>query len=293
MNKIPFYLLYAWAWIHAILPLRVLYFLSDVLYLFVFYVVGYRRKLTGKNLQQAFPDLSARELLRLEKRFYRHFCDTIVETIKLLHISDEEMKLRMKFNSISILQDIIDKGGSFLLMLGHYGNWEWITSVNLWLKVGHGFVPGQVYRPLKSKTFDRFFLQLRARFQTIGFPKNKIMREIIQIKQKKGHFGIGFITDQKPSANNMHYWTTFLNQETAVLTGPERLAKQADAALIYMDIRKIKRGYYETDIQLISDQPTTCIEFELTERYIRLMETTILRDPANWLWTHNRWKFKR
>lgn len=290
-NKIIYNIIYGFAYIHAILPLRVLYVLSDILWPLMYYIVRYRRKLVRKNLNASFPEKTPTEIIRIEKQFYRHFCSYIVETIKIFHISDQEMQRRMKFTNMELLHPYIKEGHSFIVMLGHYGNWEWITSFGLSLP--QNLFVSQVYRKLKNKPFDRLMLKLRTRFGTINIEKNDTLRTIVKLMRSDKQAVIGFISDQKASRNNIHYWTTFLNQDTSVLTGAERIARQTGFLVAYMDVKRIKRGYYEAEMKLISDNPKSTEENEITEKYIRMMEQTIMRDPAYWLWTHNRWKFKR
>ncbi len=292
MSKILYYFIYAFGWIHAVFPLKFLYFLSDMLYFPVYYLVRYRRKMVRRNLTNAFPDKSKKEILKIEKAFYHHFCDYIFETIKMLHISDEEMKRRFVFKNIELIRECLNKKQSCLLLLGHYGNWEWVTSIMLWVE-NPDTVIGEIYRPLKNKAFDAFFHKLRSRFHSVGIAKNDTLREIVKIRRTGKTMLLGFISDQKPSIRNIHYWTPFLNQETAVLTGAERIAGQIGAMVTYLDVVQVKRGYYEAEIRLVADNPAETAEFEITERYIRMMETTILRNPSGWLWTHNRWKHKK
>ncbi|GHU91051.1 acetyltransferase [Bacteroidia bacterium] len=245
-----------------------------------------------RNLEGSFPDKTVKEIIVIEKQFYRHFCDYFFETIKLLHISDEEMKRRFVFRGMTLMEEKMKKGNSCIMMLGHYGNWEWVTSITLWSDDPDARF-AQIYRPLKNKAFDRFFIDLRKRFHSIGFAKNDTLREIVKFRRDGKKLVVGFISDQKPSLNNIHYWTRFLNRDTAILTGAERIAKQTGFIVGYLDVRRLRRGYYEVDVKLISDDPCSTAEFEITERYARMMEATILRDPARWLWTHNRWKHKR
>jgi KDO2-lipid IV(A) lauroyltransferase len=245
-----------------------------------------------RNLENSFPDKTIKEIIGIEKRFYHHFCDYFFETIKLLHISDEEMKRRFVFKDMAIVEEKMKEGNSCIMMLGHYGNWEWITSITLWSNDPDAHF-AQIYRPLRNKAFDRFFIDLRKRFHSTGFTKNDTLREIVKFRRDEKKLVVGFISDQKPSWNNIHYWTRFLNQDTAILTGAERIAKQTGFIVGYLDVRRLRRGYYEVEVKLISDDPGSTAEFEITERYARMMEDTILRDPTCWLWTHNRWKHKR
>ncbi|NDV69615.1 lysophospholipid acyltransferase family protein [Dysgonomonas sp. 25] len=292
MNKVVYYIFYIWMFLHALLPLGVLYILSDVLYLLVYKTIGYRLKVVRLNLKNAFPEKSEEERRKIEKDFYHHFCDYFVETIKLFHISDKEMQKRMRFENMEQVERISQAGNSILMFLGHYGNWEWVPSINLCKENGKMRL-GQIYRPLKNKAFDDLFLKLRSRFGSFGIAKNNTLREIIRLKKENIQTMIGFMSDQTPSLNNIHYWTNFMNQDTPVYTGVERIAKKTGFAVAYLDVQKVKRGYYTASVRLISDNPQAEPENAITERYIREMEKTIMRNPAYWLWTHKRWKWTR
>lgn len=292
MNKILYGIVYSWMFLHALLPFRLLYILSDILYFWVYKVVGYRVKVVRTNLSNSFPEKTKKELRTIEKEFYHHFCDYFVETIKLLHISDEEMQKRMKFENIELVKDLMKDGNSAMMFLGHYCNWEWIPSINLHFK-GEEKTLGQIYKPLKNKAMDDIFLKIRSRFGSLGISRYETLRVIVRLRGQKKQTLIGFMADQLPSINNIHYWTTFLNQESAIFTGVERIAKQTGFAVVYLDMQKEKRGYYKATVRLITDKPKEEPEFSITETYIRAMEKTILRNPAYWLWTHKRWKRKR
>lgn len=295
MNKIVYYItyypLYIWMLLHALLPLRLLYVLSDILYVLVYKIIGYRQKVVHLNLKNSFPEKTEKELKLLEREFYHHFCDYFVETIKLLHISDAEMQKRMQFDDIDIVKNLMKDGNSCLMFLGHYANWEWVPSINLLFN--NGELLGQIYKPLKNRAIDDLFLRLRSRFGSIGIAKNDTLRKIITFKRNNQRILIGFMADQSPSVNNIHYWTNFLNQDTPVFVGVERIAKQTGFSVTYLDMQKVKRGHYKGTVRLISDSPAEEPEFAITERYVRAMEKTILRNPAYWLWTHKRWKKTR
>lgn len=291
MHKIGYNLIYSILYIHALLPLKALYVLSDILYFWVYKVVGYRLKVARENLKTSFPEKSEKELKNIERRFYRHFCDYFVETIKLLHISNKEIQERFVFKDMEIVHNLMQEGKSGIMYLGHYGNWEWVPSINLLFD--DESLLGQIYRPLKNKIFDDIFLKIRSRFGSVGIPKNDTLRAIINYKRQGEKILIGFMSDQTPSWGNIHYWTDFLNHETGVYTGVERIAKKTDFFVTYLDIVKEGRGRYTAHVKLITYNPKSEPEFAITEKYIREMEKTILRDPAYWLWTHKRWKHKR
>jgi len=286
-------ILYSFVRLCAFLPLKVLFLLSDVLlYPLIYYVVRYRLKVVRMNLINSFPDKTKVELREIERRFYRHFCDSFQETIKVLGMSEEEAKKRMVFRNPEMLKDYIQHGQGILLVLGHYGNWEYQPFLFLSMNVSNsqGF---NIYRPLKNKAFDDLYLKIRTHFGGSAISKTETYRTIIRLR-KEGIAGIfGLVSDQSPSPANLHYWTTFLNQDTAILMGPERMAKQTGFTVIYADVEKTARGCYQTTFKLISDNPKDSPEFEITEKYARMMEETILREPSYWLWTHKRWKHKR
>ncbi|BEG63062.1 lysophospholipid acyltransferase family protein [Coprobacter fastidiosus] len=258
----------------------------------MFYIVRYRRKLVYQNMKDSFPEKSEKEIRRMEKAFYHHFCDYIVETIKLLHISDKETRKRVKFHNTEALQEIVDNGGSCLMLLGHYGNWEFVPSVTLWMRKG-SVIFAQIYRPLKNKWFDRFFLKLRGRYHSECIAKQDTLRSILRYKSSGRPSITGFMADQTPSPANIHHWVNFLNHDTPVFTGVEKIAHKVGFSVFYFDVEKIKRGYYSVTIREISKNPKETEEFEITNKYMEMMETTILRAPEYWLWTHNRWKHKR
>ena len=291
-ENILYFPLYFYFWLHALLPLKILYILSDILFFPMFYIVRYRRKLVYQNMKDSFPEKSEKEIRRMEKAFYHHFCDYIVETIKLLHISDKETRKRVKFHNTEALQEIVDNGGSCLMLLGHYGNWEFVPSVTLWLRKGSVII-AQIYRPLKNKWFDRFFLKLRGRYHSECIAKQDTLRSILRYKSSGRPSITGFMADQTPSPANIHHWVNFLNHDTPVFTGVEKIAHKVGFSVFYFDVEKIKRGYYSVTIREISKNPKETEEFEITNKYMEMMETTILRAPEYWLWTHNRWKHKR
>ncbi|MDR1743317.1 MAG: lysophospholipid acyltransferase family protein [Dysgonamonadaceae bacterium] len=284
-------LLFGISYLHALLPLKALYVLSDILYFFVYHVVRYRRKIVRKNLVNAFPDLSEKEIKAIEKQYYRHLGDYYVETIKILHISDEEMKKRMVFENPEIINQLTKDGRWCFLALGHYANWEWVPSIGLHTPVG--LETAQIYKKLKNKSFDRLFFKIRSRFHPLSIEKNDTLRTIIREKEEGKTMIVGFVADQRPQRKSIHYWTHFLHQDTPVQTGMERIARKMGFSMAYLDIKKVKRGYYRAQIVALTPNASQEPEFALTEQYMRHFEQSILRDPACYLWSHNRWKFKR
>lgn len=290
-TKIGYILLYSWVKVHALLPMWGLYILSDILYVLVYKIARYRRKVVRQNMKNAFPEKSKKELLLLEKKFYHHFTDYVVETIKLAHISLEELQRRAFLRNPEVVDRLMDEGHTcFILLMAHYGNWEWFTGSSSRFEDSRIY---QIYRPLMNKAFDRLFINLRTNFGSHGIKKNDTIRDIVRLVQNKTRSVVIFLADQTPSKANLHYWTEFLNQDTPFFTGAERIARKFDLPVIFLDTKKVKRGYYTVDMELITRNPKSTPEFQITEQYARMVEKCILRNPAYWLWTHKRWKHKR
>lgn len=288
MKKILYYIVYALIYVLSLLPFWALFVISDGLYLLAYYVIRYRRHIVRKNLTESFPEKSEEEIIRIERGFYQWFCDYLVESIKMMTISREEMLRRCVFKGTERVNEIVERGQSVGLYLGHYCNWEWITSMPLSLTPKAHC--GEIYHVLENQDFDRLFKHMRERFGSECIPMAETLRVMTKYKQQGQPVVIGYIADQVPFWNNIHYWTDFLNHDTPVLTGTEKILKRLGHAVFYVDIRRIRRGYYEAELILITDDPKSTAEFELTEKYSRMLEKTIQRQPEFWLWSHNRWK---
>jgi KDO2-lipid IV(A) lauroyltransferase len=271
--------------------MRVHYVLSDLLYLIIYRLAHYRIRVVRKNLQESFPDKSDEELRYIERDFYHWFCDYLAETVKLLTISEKQLRRRMVFKGTDVVNQVVSEGQSCAVYLGHYCNWEWITSLPLW--VTPEAQCGQLYHALENPSFDRLFLQLRQRMGAVCIPVAETMRRLVKYRQAGRPVVIGYIGDQVPFWNNIHHWCQFLNHDTPVFTGTERIARQAGHAVFYLNVRRVRRGYYEAEFQLVTREPAQKAEFELTNDYFRRLEASIQRDPACYLWSHNRWKRTR
>ena len=273
------------------LPMRALYWVSDFLYLIIYRLAKYRVKVVRRNLRASFPEKSEAERLEIERQFYHHFADYIVETIKLAHISEKELQRRAYVQNPELVDQLIAKGHStFVVFMGHYGNWEWYSGSSSRFE---DCKIHQIYRPLNNRAVDRLFLYLRTRFNSYCIKKNDTIRDIIRVKQSGERSVVIFLADQTPSRANLHYWTNFLSQDTAILTGPERIARKLDLPVVFLDVRKLDRGHYTLRLELITEHPRETAENEITEEYARRLERMIQRDPAYWLWTHKRWKYQR
>lgn len=276
----------------ARLPFRILYCISDFIYFVLFYVVGYRRKIAMKNIADSFPEKSQKECKAILRKFYRNFADYFVETIKLAHISDGEMKRRMEFIGIEEIDKAFDEGRSIALYFSHCGNWEWAPSITLWSKhkPSDKLVFAQVYRPLKNHWFDQYFLHLRSRFGSVSFDKKMVFRDLVKLKRDNIQSITGFMSDQKPSHGDAGHIMMFLNHPTAIITGTEMLARRLNLAVYYWDVDKPSRGHYRLTVRHITSKPDEMPMFSITDIYGHMLEETIRRDPSIWLWTHKRWK---
>ena len=285
--KFVYHILFFLLYLLSLLPMRLLYLLSDCLFFPLFHIVKYRRKVVEKQLDECFPEKSMQERRAIERQFYHFFCDYLVEVIKLFSISKKEMMRRMKLVGIEqVREELKDKKFCFLY-LGHYCNWEYIASLSYWLPEIHC---GQIYHRIYNQAFDELFLKLRGQFGGESILMKDTLRRILTLRNQEKKVMIGFIADQLPKWENMHHWTTFLNHDTSFFIGAERIAKQVDAALYYVDVERVKRGYYQVRFRLMTLHPKEFPDYELTDQYARLLEESICRQPAYWLWTHKRWK---
>lgn len=274
------------------LPLGVLYALSDLCYPLVYYVARYRRGVVRQNLANSFPELSEKERRAVERRFYRWFCDYAVETLRLISISPEEMRRRMEIEGVDRMEKALEDHPFVFIYLGHYCNWEWISSIPLW-KQREQTHCAQLYRPLRNKAFDELFYKLRTRFGAENISKYESLRHIMQLRRDGRRTIIGFIADQAPGWNSIHDWVDFLHQDTPVFTGTERIAKKVGAAVFFADVQRPRRGHYRLTLRHITDTPSDFEDYRLTELYMEQLEKMIRRQPHLWLWSHRRWKHQR
>lgn len=289
LEKVLYGILYSFVYVVSLIPFKIIYFLSDGLYLLIYKAVGYRKKVVRENLASSFPEKSVEELREIEKRFYHFFCDYIFETIKLTSMSKEEMKRRVKYTGLEELDKCLNNGHNVALYLGHYCNWEWVTSIRL--HITGDILGGQVYHILENKVFNALLLKIRSSMGTESISMQIIFRKIVETNRQNRKMVLGFISDQVPLLQATRYWTTFLNHEgTLVITGTETIAKKCDFSCVYLDISRPKRGYYDINIVPMFEETKDIPDWEITERFIRLFEKTIQRSPEYWLWTHKRWK---
>lgn len=275
----------------SILPFWLLQVFGRMLYVLIYYVVGYRKDVVYTNLKNSFPEKSDAEIKKIRKEFYKHFCDVIFEILKLMTISEKEFKRRFAFtpNAIKIIGNFEANKQSIIGVMGHCGNWEWGA-------IAHQFYFKQlitgVYHPLSNKNFDAFMLKLRGRQGGNIVAMKNLYRELLTLKQKSIPTTVGLIADQTPPPESA-YWTTFLHQDTPVFNGPEKLAKKFNYPMIYVPVKKLKRGFYEMDAVIITEKPNELADGLISELHMKALEKNIQEQPYTWLWTHKRWKHKR
>jgi len=290
-ERIIYILLYGFAFLLSLLPLCVLYLLSDFTFVILYHMIKYRLTVVRKNLRKSFPEKTDEERTEIERKFYHFFCDYIFETIKLTTMSREKIKQHVKYVGLNHIYDALKEGHSVALYLAHYCNWEWITSIGLYMP--DDILGGQVYHVLESKSFDTLMLKIRSRMGTENIPRYDSFRRMVKEFRSGRKMVIGFISDQGPEMHTIHHWMNFLNQDTAVITGTETLAKKLDFSCVYFDIVRERRGYYVVNIIPLSMNSADYKDYEITEMYFKSLEQTIRRNPEYWLWTHNRWKRTR
>jgi Kdo2-lipid IVA lauroyltransferase/acyltransferase len=269
------------------LPLWLTYRVSDFFYLLLITVLPYRRKVIENNLKRSFPDRSSKEIRQLRNRFYRHFADLLMEGVKNLGISEKELRKRFVIKNPELMRELYERNKSVLLVSAHYMNWEWmITGQSL-------FFPHQavgIGMPLSSGFWDKKINGLRSRFGMHVIHSKIVKPTFEDYRQKHIPTATLVLADQSPGDSMKSYWTTFLHQETAVLFGAEQLAHTYDQAVVFYLPKRIKRGCYEIELQLLTDQPRTTQWGEITEMHVGLLEQRILAEPQYWLWSHKRWK---
>lgn len=270
------------------IPFRILYILSDGLFYLFYYLVGYRRKIVRQNLTESFPEKSLPEIKRIEKAFYHYFIDMIFESCKLASISPKEIKRRMNFKNVETLNAVLDQNKSASVYIGHYGNWEWISSLPLWM--GKHVKGVQIYHKLRNKNMERLMMHIRERMGGICIEMHKTARYITEMATRREVCAIGFIADQSPRKREVRDFLTFLHHKTPVLTGSEKITKHYGFEAFYLNVKRIKRGFYEAEFIRLHENPQSLPDFELTALYFRKLEQSILRQPELYLWTHNRFK---
>lgn len=289
MQFLLFLLVYPLLWLISILPFPILYLLSDGVYVIVYHVVGYRKRTVRQNIAIAFPNLSTAERLEIEKKSYHHLCDMFLEMAKTMTISRNEIDKRFVFTNMQTYLDLEKKGKSIALLMAHYASYEWSVSINY-----HSDFQGfAIYKKLSNKYLDKLVRDIRSKFKA-ELISTKDTRTVIEQNKINNILGLyGFISDQTPRKSSALHWYKFLGVETPIHVGAEDLAKKYDMNVVYLKVRKVKRGYYEATLEVLSEDVSSVPNYEISEAFIRKVEQQIQEAPEFYLWTHKRWKYQK
>ncbi|HIB37340.1 lipid A biosynthesis acyltransferase [Mesonia sp.] len=290
MKKAVFYFAYPILWLVSILPFPLFYLVSDFCYVIVFYLVGYRKKVVRDNLKKSFPEKSISELKKIEKKFYKHMCDMFLEMIKTLSISKKQLKKRFIYENIEELVKFEKECQGAIVMCGHYASYEWATAINFYDTHNKAYA---IYKKIKNKQFDKLVKDIRANLGTTLINSKEVIPTMVRNRAKKQKSSYYMIADQSPRRLNNACWIDFMGQETAAFTGSESMAKKLDFGILYLRIKKNKRGYYSAELIPLAKNPKEFEDFQITQKFFNLLEEQIREQPAYYLWTHKRWKHNR
>ncbi|MCL5128320.1 MULTISPECIES: lysophospholipid acyltransferase family protein [unclassified Algibacter] len=288
MQLLAYIILYPFLWLISILPFKLLYVVSDGVYVLIYYIIGYRKKVVASNLRLAFPDKSDRELAVIQKKFYHHLCDMILEAIKSITISEAEIKKRYVFTNLEEIYKLEKENKSIILLMGHYASWEWIFILQA--HVNHkGYA---VYKQLSNKYFDALVKRIRAKYNSHLITTKETVPTLLRAKLNKELTLNGFVFDQSPKANKAIHWQNFMGVKAPVHVGAEVLAKRLDMATLFLKVKKVKRGYYEATFMDIIKNTKDLKDFVIIDAALKRVEEQIYEAPEYYLWTHKRWKHK-
>ncbi|HCF03541.1 lysophospholipid acyltransferase family protein [Flavobacterium sp.] len=276
-------------WIISKLPFRLFYRFSDCIYILVYYIIGYRKKIVRNNILIALPHISEEKRLVIEKKFFHHMCDMFLEMIKTMSISSEEMKERFKITNIELLKEYEQKNKSIILLAAHYASWEWLLSIN----ESTSFKCYGVYKKVNNKYFDAKVRAIRSKFKSVLVTTDNTIA-LINDNEKNGIMSLyGLASDQSPQVHKTFHWQQFMGITVPVHTGAEMLAKRYDLEVVFAKVKKVKRGYYEATFVPIANNPKSIPDYEITDAYLKEVEQQILEAPEFYFWTHKRWKHRR
>ena len=275
-------------WFVSILPFRLLYAVSDLLYILMYHFFRYRKQTVKDNIRLVFPEKSDLEIEIITKKFFHHFCDMILESIKSMNISLDSMKARYTFKNLDIIKDFEKQNKSIVLMCAHYGSWEWIFILQTYTTHrGYG-----IYKRLQNKYFDRLIKSIRARYNSYLITTKETF-SVLEEAKKNGILSMnGFASDQSPKKNKARHWNEFMGIKVPVHTGAEALAKKLDMPVVFFAVERKKRGFYEATFQTLAENPTDFKDYEITDQFLKLVEKQIHEAPEYYLWTHKRWKHR-
>ena len=289
MQFLVYIFLYPFLWCISILPFRVLYLFSDVAYFISYYIFGYRKKTVRENLALALPHLSDKERLIIEKKSFRNLCDIFLEMIKTMSISEKEINKRYVFKNFEVYQELEKKQKSIALFCAHYASYEWAVSINY----KTSFQGYAIYKKINNAYFDKLVRDIRSKFKATLITTKETIPTIDKNHQLNKLGLYGFASDQSPRISTVYHWKKFMGIEVPIHTGAEMLAKKYDMNAIFLRTERLKRGYYAATFEVLSENTTIVPDYELTDKFMELVEKQIYEAPEHYLWTHKRWKHRR
>ena len=289
MNLLVYILVYPFIWMISRLNFTTIYLISDLLYYILYYIFSYRKKVVRKNLELAFPEKSKMERRRIERENFRNLTDIFLETFKSNNIKEKDLRERFKFKNPELLEKIYNNNQEVIVMCSHYCSWEWVFVIEKITK----FKINAIYKQLSNKYFDKWTKDRRSQYGANMITTKETYREVSRLSKLKSLNFYGFASDQSPKKSKAVYWGNFLNNWVPIHTGAEIIAKKYNIAIVFMDVQKVKRGYYEASFSLITDKPNSFKKFELTEKYIELVEKQVRNKPEYYTWTHRRFKHRK
>ena len=286
MQFLVFILVYPLIWLLSLLPMRILHFISDIAYYILYYIVGYRKKVVYNNLNLVFPDKSKIEIEQIAKKSFRHFTDIFVEMIKSFSISQKKLEKRWVVKNIEVLKKLEEQNKSAILYGAHYANWEWIFILNTQIKYT-GFA---IYKKIANKFFDKKVRDVREKYRSVLVPTKEIFK-VVEKNAKENVLSLyGFLGDQTPKVRKAHYWSDFFGVKVPIQTGTEFFAKKYDLPVVFFSVERVKRSYYECTFHLLTDDPQSYKDYDITDIYLKEVEKQVRKAPEYYFWTHKRFK---
>lgn len=287
MQFLAFILLYPVFWFISVLPMRILFIISDVIYVIIYYIIGYRKKIVRHNLKLCFPEKSDKELLDLEKKSYQHFIDVFMELIKSFTITEKEMSKRLSITNPELLDSYFDKNKSVIFLSGHYANWEWVSFI---VERSLKYNMSVVYKQLSNPYFDKIIKKTRIKFGVKFVPTKEFYPEILTNLKNNKIQAYGFLADQNPRWEKIKYWGNFMGVEVPIIVGPETIARKLDLPVFYFQTERVKRGVYQSTFILLEEEPKKAPLYQLTNKYMGELEKQIRKAPEFYFWTHRRFR---
>lgn len=287
MQLLIYLLVHPIIWFLSILPLRVLHLLSDILYVILYHIIGYRKNVVRHNLELSFPDKTIQERLEIEKKSFHHFIDSFMEMIKSFSISKKEISKRTKIENPELINNLIRNHKSVIILSSHHANWEWAPYLMNQLIDCNAYA---AYTKIQNKYFEKKMKSSRSKFGVKFVLSSKFIDQMQENDDHKKTALYGFLSDQSPQLKKAYYWSRFMGIKVPIITGHEMLAKRFDYPVVFLQTDRIKRGYYKSKLTLLTENPRDFPDYEITDMYLNLLEKQIRNNPEYYFWTHKRFK---